>query len=324
MEDSEDNYPQIEEFSFEEWAAKLKLSRQVTQTLRKEELTSRDTIKLLTERDLKEMSLPIGAIKLILVSISEWNSDGSIPAKEGSEKRDKNEKSDEVILDGAGKTLDDLLNLSDNPGPKTQPFAHSSPFMDPRTILTMRATNKKTVHITQFLTEETKRRRQNRRQKEFVLRSGRVDQETLVLKTDEEHPYLGIFMDEWGAANMRVLNHLLSTGQLKRDDIEFYLAYTTKIFEFAKSYEWNSILNFDFNYRELQAEHGFRWGTFSPHMEMQSLVPKRPKHPQQPQVQPQTYKEDCRIFKAKGSCPFGDKCRYKHSKPQPEQTPTKN
>lgn len=93
MEDSEDNYPQIEEFSFEEWAAKLKLSRQVTQTLRKEELTSRDTIKLLTERDLKEMSLPIGAIKLILVSISEWNSDGSIPAKEGSEKRDKNEKS---------------------------------------------------------------------------------------------------------------------------------------------------------------------------------------------------------------------------------------
>ena len=76
---------------------------------------------------------------------------------------------------------------------------------------------------------------------------------------------------------MLLINHLLCTGQLPRDEIEFYLAYTTKIYEFAEKYDWNSVLNYDYNYRELQAEHKFKWGTFSPHMELQLLVPKRPK-----------------------------------------------
>jgi len=66
--------------------------------------------------------------------------------------------------------------------------------MDPRSAL----------HITQFLSEKSKRRRQNRR-KENVLRSDA--EETLVLKTEDEHPYLGILIEEWGAANMRLLNH---------------------------------------------------------------------------------------------------------------------
>ena len=74
---------------------------------------------------------------------------------------------------------------------------------------------------------------------------------------------------------MRLLNHLLATNQIKRKDIEFYLAYTTKIYEFAEKYEWNSVLIYDYTYREIQAEHDFMWGTFSPHMELQLLVPKR-------------------------------------------------
>ncbi|KAH3752692.1 hypothetical protein DPMN_187317 [Dreissena polymorpha] len=186
-------------------------------------------------------------------------------------------------------------------------------FMDPRTILTIKSVNKKATHITQFLTEKTKRRRQNKR-RGYVL-SGSVDrEETIVLKTSEDHPYLEIYIEEWGAANMRLLNHLLSTGQIKRTDVEFYLAYTTTIFEFAENYEWNSVLNFDYRYRELQAEHAFRWGTFFPHMELQILLPKRPRTvtqhtPSYPSKQP---REDCRIFKAKGSCPFGPKCRYRH------------
>ena len=52
-----------------------------------------------------------------------------------------------------------------------------------------------------------------------------------------------------GLANIRLLNHLLGAGQLPREDIEFYLAYTTK--EFAEKYEWSRVLNYDYNYREL-------------------------------------------------------------------------
>ncbi|KAH3831867.1 hypothetical protein DPMN_105139 [Dreissena polymorpha] len=125
---------------------------------------------------------------------------------------------------------------------------------------------------------------------------------------------------------MRLLNHLLSTNLLQRQEVEYYLAYTTRIFKFADIYEWSSVLGYDYHYRELQAEHNFKWGTFSPHMELQLLVPKRPK-PSVP-VQNPAPKEDCRIFKAKGACPFGDKCRYKHVKALPSnnsrQDATKN
>jgi hypothetical protein len=221
----------------------------------------------------------------------------------------------------AGKTLD--LLLGDEISPSTLENSRSfNAHMDPRAILTMKATSRKATHITQFLTEKCKRRRQNRR-KEFVLRSGQTHQETLIIKTDEEHPYLGIYVEEWGAANMRLMNHLLNSGQLQRDDIEFYLAYTTKIFEFADIYEWSSVLNFDYTYRELQTEHDFQWGTFSPHMELQILIPKRIKHGSEMPSQnvPKPQQEDCRIFKAKGVCPFGSNCRYRHVRQQQQQTP---
>ena len=57
---------------------------------------------------------------------------------------------------------------------------------------------------------------------------------------------------------MRLMNRLLCTGQLQRDEIEFYLAYTTKIYEFAEKYDWKSVLNYDYNYKELQTEHKFK------------------------------------------------------------------
>lgn len=333
MNDQEETANPAEEFNFDEWTTKLKLSRKVTQTLRQEELVSKDVIQLLKERELQEMGLPLGARKVLMVEIQKWNNSeqnkmdtdgpsGDFVNKEVSENN--------AVLEGAGKTLDTLLCMPTDEcmtNSKINTSANSSPFVDPRVILTMRATKKKTVHITQFLSEETKRRRQNRRQKEFILRSGKTDQDTVLIKADEEHPYLGIFVEEWGAANMRLLNHLLSTDQLKREDIEFYLAYTTKIFDFSKNYEWSSILNFDYNYRELQAEHGFRWGTLSPHMEMQTLVPKRSTNrPSQSssQSQQQHTKEDCRIFKAKGTCPFGTKCRYNHPPLQSTTATPKN
>ena len=171
------------------------------------------------------------------------------------------------------------------------------------------------MHITTFITEHCKQRRQNRR-KEFIIKSGTNDTETLVLKPDDEHPYLGIYIEEWGAANMRLINHLLCKGQLSRDETQFYLAYTTKIYEFAEKYDWNSVLNYDYNYRELQAEHKFKWGTFSPHTELQLLVPKRPKQQSGRNGPGQLAREDCKLFKASGSCPFGATCKFQHLRTQ--------
>lgn len=311
-EEMPQNSTETEDFNFDEWATGLGLNRKVTQILRQEELTSKTALKLLQLKDLKELGLPLGSVKIIENEIQTWNKVSDIPNKlVNSEKDTSNMDINSEILSGAGKTLDVLLSDQPPVSNKSKPELFGQ--MDPRTILTLKSQTNKAVHITQFLTEKCKRRRQSRR-KEFVLKSGAANSETLVLKADEEHPYLGIFIEEWGAANMRLLNHLLATQKLCRNDIEFYLAYTTKIFEFAEKYEWNSVLNYDYAYRELQAEHQFQWGTFSPNMELQLLIPKRSRQGVNTTAQSSLPTEDCKLFKARGSCPFGSSCKYRHTK----------
>ncbi|KAH3711801.1 hypothetical protein DPMN_071475 [Dreissena polymorpha] len=70
------------------------------------------------------------------------------------------------ILQVAGKAFDNLLSASADKEISTH---GDMSFMDSTTILTIKSVNKKATHITQFLTEKTKRRRQNKRI-EYVLR----------------------------------------------------------------------------------------------------------------------------------------------------------
>ncbi|KAH3843103.1 hypothetical protein DPMN_116610 [Dreissena polymorpha] len=180
------------DFQFDNWAEDLKLPGKVIQQLRQEELVTKEALLLVEESDLKALSLPLGCTKLLIQEILKWK--GSVsPAS-------RNHLSpDAASLDGAGKLLNDLLINSNGllaGGDETS----TSAFMDPRSLLTKKSTLKKAVHITQFLSEVTKCRRQSRR-KDFVLCS--LGAETIVLKT-EDYPYLGALLEEWGAANMRI------------------------------------------------------------------------------------------------------------------------
>jgi hypothetical protein len=58
-------------------------------------------------------------------------------------------------------------------------------------------------------------------------------------------------MEEWGTANCRLMSYLLQEGKLSRKDIDYYLAYTTKINDMASKFTWQSILSFDRQYREV-------------------------------------------------------------------------
>ena len=98
---------------------------------------------------------------------------------------------------------------------------------DPRTILTLKSSGQKVVHITQFLTESTKKHLRGRSQG-IVLSTGRDN--NVVIRTEDEHPYQGVTISEWGAANARLMAHLLQTGALCKEDVEYYLAYTTQFF----------------------------------------------------------------------------------------------
>ena len=149
---------------------------------------------------MKELGLTMVTIKRIQKQIDQWkNVKDTEPVT--TESVDPVVENNTEILDAADMTFDVLF--SDSPPPSGKGKSELFCQMDPRSILTLKSQTNKAVHITQFLTEKGKRRRQNKR-KEFVLKSGTVNSETLVLKSDDEHRCLGIYMEELGAANMRL------------------------------------------------------------------------------------------------------------------------
>ena len=155
-------------FNFDEWANSIGLKRPATQMLRNEELTSKEALILLEQKDMKELGLTMGTTKLIQKQIAQWKDvKGTDPGS--MESADPTVEDNTEIFVGAGKAFDVLF--SDSPPPSGKGKYELFRQMDPRAILTLKSHTNKAVHITQFLTEKSKRRRQNKR-KEFVLKSG--------------------------------------------------------------------------------------------------------------------------------------------------------
>jgi hypothetical protein len=220
-----------------------------------------------------------------------------------------------------GKTFDQLLSDNLNYDIKIMKNQYGRDYFDPRAMLTLKAKSSKAVHIHQFLHERTKRRRQNLK-RDLVMESTNDCHDRLVLRTEDNHPYTNISIAEWGAANCRLMNYLLQNGQLNRDEVEFYLAYSAKIYDFADRYQWESILEYDYRYRELQAEYGFKWGVINPDMELQLQPRQKTRVDSNTSRQDQFVRkpravEDCKLFMAHGYCRFGENCRFNHRKPAP-------
>ena len=77
--------------------------------MRQEELTSKTALELIKLRDLKELGLPLGSMKIIENEIQIWNKGQNIPDKLGNSEDIPDMNINAEILAGAGKTLDVLL-----------------------------------------------------------------------------------------------------------------------------------------------------------------------------------------------------------------------
>ena len=190
----------------------------------------------------------------------------------------------------------------------------------------MKASTKKACQVTAFVPESVKQRLTKKCRENMRWSEG--PDGTVSLKEDEfQQVYLT--QAEWGAANVRLIHHLMLEGDLPRANIEDYLAYTVMIFEFATRYDWQSVLEFDARYREQQAQHGFRWGTAAIHLEALLLTCRRQvvspgaskqqtgrKWGQTGRVKAEdatgSAHEICRLYAAKGECPYRQKCRFRH------------
>ena len=143
---------------------------------------------------------------------------------------------------------------------------------DPHMVLTIRATAKKALQVREFVPDQVRQRLAKKKRE--TLRWVEAADGSFSIQADDQAPAY-LTQAEWGAANMRIMSHLIKVGDLQRLRVEEYMAYTVIVHELASRYDWASVLEFDVRYREQQAENGFRWGTPARHLESLLLQPKR-------------------------------------------------
>ena len=97
----------------------------------------------------------------------------------------------------------------------------------------------------------------------------------LVYKSGPSKPKLeSLSVTQWSMANLCIMQKLLFTGDLTQSQIIDYLSYTQRVYHQFWSCELVSVLLFDREYRRLQKQHQFRWGTEVHHLHSACLRPK--------------------------------------------------
>ena len=190
---------------------------------------------------------------------------------------------------------------------------------DPLLILTAKSLTNRALKIVDFLLEPAKSRVSRSRREQVTFSS--MGNGGIALKAEESSHYY-ISIEEWVGANMRLMAQLITTGALAQTKVLYYVAYTTMIADLAVTSDWQSVLQFDSRYRELQADRQFAWGTRLSHEQQQHVRPKAsPQPPKQKGGKASkahtSYSSDdiCRQFAARGQCMFGDQCKFRHGSP---------
>jgi hypothetical protein len=83
-----------------------------------------------------------------------------------------------------------------------------------------------------------------------------------------------VTMAEWGAANIRLFYELCRGHISHNGGLNEYMAYTVKVWEYAKFFDWRSVLHYNDEYRSLQARYNFPWGTDSQHLATLHFTPR--------------------------------------------------
>jgi len=127
-----------------------------------------------------------------------------------------------------------------------------------------------------------------------------------------------ISVEEWCLANTRIMDLLMQSASFPVQD---YMSYTMKICELFKHYQRQTVLQYDREYRHLQARHAFRWGTDSPHLHTLHLRLKPPSSSTSSSV-PLLYSRSqgsrhraaqvCYQYNSRAGCSYGESCKFSH------------
>ena len=212
----------------------------------------------------------------------------------------------------AGNTFNNLLA---NDSTHT---SHS--WRDPQIFLESAASGKSVsthLDITDFISNTVE---------EEIIVGGNGTQQVIVKSGPRKPKLENVTLAQWSVANLAILYRLIGESKLHAGNILDYLSYTTKICQLVQRYTLISVLLYDREYRQMQARHGFRWGTEVPHFHTIHLQ-VRSARPSQlapgkasgggqkstPPSAPLTLdgKVICKLFNSRNGCHYKD-CRFVH------------
>ena len=149
----------------------------------------------------------------------------------------------------------------------------------------------------------------------------------LILETGPKRPPLHkVSLSQWNSANVKILDLLIIEGSVTFQAIPDYLAYTQKINRMFDRYEWETVLMYDREFRQLQATMGMRWGVDIRHLSDIHLreKPSQESHAQTRKTRanvasrvrggptdPKSGAEICRNFN-RGACNYNN-CKFAHT-----------
>ncbi len=94
------------------------------------------------------------------------------------------------------------------------------------------------------------------------------------LTFDTRKPQLGsVSVEMWGYASINILEEMVKEGASGKV-VSGYHAYMRDIFRLASRNVWGSVLLYDKEYRQLQFQEGFEWGTPYPQLREHQLIRK--------------------------------------------------
>jgi len=129
--------------------------------------------------------------------------------------------------------------------------------------------------------------------------------------------------EKWSVANLAILSRLQDEGTLDAISTLDYLSYTTRIYQLLQRYDQVSVYLYDREYRRLQAQMGFRWGTEMSHLHTVWLKEQGPRAsnnavgaPTSKNAKPKgpttgDGRTICKLFNSKPGCTFTD-CKFAH------------
>lgn len=317
---------EADEQAVSDWATSNKISADCTKQLIKDGFTSMEAIKLLQSEDLSP-KIPRGQHRLILSAVEKLtpdvaaDKDDPTPAAEGS----STETPGDPYLREVIAQLQSAQR--DHPQPAAQPRVDSSPatlsWNDPQVFLKM-ASGK--VEVAPYLDIVDFVNLSGAVIREEVVGSGSTGAQ-LVWRTGPKKPKLSsLTIPQWSVANLAIIARLQADGRLDDQGILDYLSYNTRIYQLLQRYEAVSVFLYDREYRKLQAQLGFRWGTEVTHL--QAIWLKALDQPtiattsRTKQRSPATKegKTICKLFNGSGGCTYSD-CKFVHvcSRPGCEQ-----